>query len=391
MGKIKAYNEEWLRNIAIQENAQKWNKNHLISNEQLAAIQQQYPQGFYRPNIFIKIGLFLFTILGCSFSSGFIGLFLSSLLTNFPSLWIAAISIVCGITFWIILENLIKQRKVLYAGVDNALLYSTVTAAIITLFFWNIDHPLLEIWLYCLIVLPIFILATLRYAEALVSITAYLLVLAIVVLLLMKIPIGKLILPFVVMIFAGISYWVTQKLIKQDKYFYYHSVLDLIEVLALSLFYFGGNYLIVREGNALINQLPSQQITFAPLFYFFSIGIPVLYIFFGLKRQDRKLLIIGLIAMAFSISTYRTYFSVLPIEWALTLGGFALIIVSIALIKYLHTPKHGITYQPQLANENLNLESMIITQVINNAPAPSQNDPDFGGGQYGGGGAGSEY
>ena len=110
-----------------------------------------------------------------------------------------------------------------------------------------------------------------------------------------------------------------------------------------------------------------------------------------MKNHDRLLLLIGLLAVGFSIFTYRFYFSVLPVEIALTLGGVILIALAGGCIHYLRTTKNGLTSQPDDEPRGLNLESIIISEVMQNK-IPQQGDSfQFGGGDAGGGGAGGEY
>ena len=61
------------------------------------------------------------------------------------------------------------------------------------------------------------------------------------------------------------------------------------------------------------------------------------YISFGLRNRDRLMLILGLITLGFSIFTYKFYFSILPVEIALTVGGILLIALAGGLIHYLRT------------------------------------------------------
>jgi hypothetical protein len=105
--------------------------------------------------------------------------------------------------------------------------------------------------------------------------------------------------------------------------------------------------------------------------------------------KDRKLLIIGLLAVVFSIFTYRFYFSVLPIEWALTLGGILLIFGAILIIRYLRKPKFGISDEPTNEKSFGNISTLITAQILGKSPEPK--GINFGGGDFGGGGAGNEY
>jgi uncharacterized membrane protein YgcG len=389
---MKAYNTQWSVNDFIQNAAQKWFQRGSLKQEQYSAIKQEYNSDYNNPNIFLKIGLFVFTILAASFSGGLLSLFLLIPFEGNYNLGMILQSLFLGTAFVFVLEFLIKNNKLYHSGVDNALIYMALGAfcAAIFLIFQNAKLPT---WLILSFFLPFYIFTSIRYADVLVTISTYLLSLSIVVLISLEFAWGKILLPFIVMIFSIIAYFFHKKMTKRDDYLYYEKCLDIFKILALVTLYLGGNYLIVREGNARINNIydVSPQIAFAPMFYFFTAIIPIFYIFFGLKNRDRLLLVIGLLATGFSIFTYRFYFSILPVEIALTLGGVLLIALAGLCIHYLRNPKYGITSEPDNERKGLNLESIIMSQVIQ-SKIPQQGDTfQFGGGDAGGGGAGGEY
>lgn len=390
---MKAYNTQWSENDFIQNIAHKWFKQGFLKQEQYANIKKEYHSDYNNPNIFLKIGLFIFTILAASFSVGIASLFL---LIPFEQNYTIGLILQCiflGTAFTFILNYLIKNNRLYHSGVDNALLYMAL-GAFCTAIFLIFENTKLPTWLMLSFCLPFFVIATIKYAHVLVTIATYLLSLAIIVFLSLEFSLGKTLLPFIIMICSTIAYFITKKLSKRSDYSYYEKCVEVLKMLALITLYLGGNYLIVREANAQINHLPdpvSPQIAFAPMFYFFTIIIPVVYIFFGLKNHDRLLLLIGLLAVGFSIFTYRFYFSVLPVEIALTLGGVTLIALAGGCIHYLRTTKNGLTSQPDDEPRGLNLESIIISEVMQNK-IPQQGDTfQFGGGDAGGGGAGGEY
>ena len=390
---MKAYNSQWTINDFIQNSAQKWFQKGFLKQEQYLNIKKEHHSDYNNPNIFLKIGLFVFTILAATFLGGLFALFFTVPFENHPQLGFIIGSIMFGVGFIFILEFLIKNNKLYHSGLDNALIYMAL-GAFCTVIFMIFENAKLPTWLMVSLYLPFFIAASIRYADILVTIVTYLLSLTIVVLISLEFAWGKTFLPFIIMIFSVIAYFFNKKLSQRDDYLYYESCLNTFKTLALITLYLGGNYLIVREGNAQINHLTdliTPQIAFAPMFYFFTIIIPFAYIFFGLKNHYRLLLIIGLLATVFSIFTYRFYFSIPPVEIDLTLGGGLLIAIAGMCIHYLRTSKHGITSEPDNESKGLNLESIIISQVIQ-SKIPQQGDTfQFGGGDADGGGAGGEY
>lgn len=378
----KAYNETWVENLHVQYKSAHWKSKNLLTGDQEQQVYALFPEKFYRPGIFVKIGLFLFGVVACSFFVGFLSLFIYD---TGSELGFSTLSLICCACFVFVLEYLIKTKHLFHSGVDNALLYAAVTAALVPVFLLFENAPL---WIYCMVALAIIIPATLRYADLLGPIAIFGLIFTILTDLMMKFSLGKALLPFAVMLLSGMIYLLARK----NKDNYYRECRQILEVLSLVTFYLGGNYLVVRELNALISGLNASvapQIAFAPLFYFFTFGIPVLYILGGLKRADRVLFIVGLLAIAFSAYTYVNYFSPLTASQELVLAGTLMIVASVGLIKYLHTPKHGISDEQNRKNSLENLQAVIAAQELGVTPA----NPglEFGGGAFGGGGAGEVY
>ena len=100
-----------------------------------------------------------------------------------------------------------------------------------------------------------------------------------------------------------------------------------------------------------------------------------------------------LLAVA-TVFTIRYYYSIMPVEQVMTAGGMLLVISAYLIIKYLNTPKFGITdkehaFEPSL--DSLQVEALVITETFQQVPAPRDEAFKFGGGSSGGGGATGEY
>jgi len=377
----KAYNEFWVNNLAIQQISEQWHFKNLITAEQLESVKTDFPVEFYRPGLFVKIGLFIFACIACSFFSGFISLFI----LDAGEKAFALVSIVCCICFTLFLEFLIKDRKLFHSGVDNALLYSAFGASVIP-FFLLFNN--MQVWQYCVLALVILTVAMIRYADLFVVICAYCVVFTLLANLMMKFALGKALLPFAIIALSVVIFYSATKI----RSTYYADCKKVVKVLSLVTLYLGGNYFIVREGNAMLGDLPyllSPQIPFAPIFYIFSTIIPLVYIFFGLKMKDRILLLVGLFALGFSIFTYRYYFGFLTLAQGLAVSGAFMVILSIICIRFLKETRFGITDEPDSERKIANLEALIAAQYL--GQAPQEHGLEFGGGNFSGAGAGSDY
>ncbi|OIV41033.1 hypothetical protein [Flavobacterium johnsoniae] len=210
--------------------------------------------------------------------------------------------------------------------------------------------------------------------------------------------IGKTILPFVVMLVSAGFYFFTKNKIKNLREVYYYSGLLLAKSFCLVLFYLSCNYLVVRELSSEllgIDVQPGQDIPFAYFFYAFTFVVPVLYLVQALKTKDRILLWISFAAIAFTIFTIRFYYSVLPIEVALTLGGLVMFGIAFFSIQKLKNKESGLTFKPgRINNSNaiLNAETLIVASALGMKPEVKTDSPmDFGGGGFSGGGSSGNF
>ncbi|UWY26748.1 hypothetical protein N4T20_13575 [Flavobacterium sp. TR2] len=206
--------------------------------------------------------------------------------------------------------------------------------------------------------------------------------------------IGKAILPFVAMIFAGAFYFLTKKIMNRLTENYYYNGLLLANSFCLVLFYLSCNYLVVRELSAALlgaEVKPGTDIPFAFFFYAFTFIVPIVYLVQALKTKDRIMLWISFLAIAFSIYTIRFYHSVLPIEVALTLGGAVLFAIAYFSIRKLKEKESGLTFKPDRINHSdslLNAEALVVASTFGMKPEVKTDSPmEFGGGGFSGGGS----
>lgn len=206
--------------------------------------------------------------------------------------------------------------------------------------------------------------------------------------------VGKAILPFVAMIFAGAFYFLTKKIMNRLTEHYYYNGLLLANSFCLVLFYLSCNYLVVRELSAALlgaQVKPGTDIPFAFFFYAFTFIVPIVYLVQALKTKDRIMLWISFLAIAFSIYTIRFYHSVLPIEVALTLGGAVLFAIAYFSIRKLKEKESGLTFKPDRINHSdslLNAEALVVASTFGMKPEVKTDSPiEFGGGGFSGGGS----
>lgn len=210
--------------------------------------------------------------------------------------------------------------------------------------------------------------------------------------------IGTAFLPFV-MLFVAIGLFLGyRKLSTNPNARLYENSLGVVKACSIILAYLSVNYLVVRElSEELMNitVAPGEDIPFAFLFYIFTFAIPAAYLVYSIKMKDRMLFILGLLAVAFTVFTIRFYYSVMPIEIALVLGGIVVFGATYFFIRKIRHNDTGITFKPDRYTDSealsyaqaiiANSHSHIRTVTTAESPMP------FGGGGFSGGGAGENY
>jgi len=386
-----AYNTKWLDNLIVQNEANSASEKGCISKEENATIQQQYPVGFYMPNPFVRIGLFILTVIIAFFSFGLISLlFISGGNEN-----LGFLSIFFGVITYIMLEIMVRSKNHYKSGVDDALMWMAAAFIITGLnFIGNLTSVNNAI-----IVFIIAFYFTVRFVNTIIAAVAFLSLLAIVFLSYLKLgPVAKATTPFLLMLITSMLYFYFKKQLGMKQWKYYTNCFTIIIIAALVCFFLEGNYFVVREtSNNMfnLNLKEGESIPYGWIFWLLTFFIPILYIFQGLKAKDKIVLRIGALLIVGIVFTFRFYYHVVSTEIAMTTGGVILIILAYALTKYLALPKHGFTAQLSSDKhfmDSFNIEAIVIAETYVAPPvAPTQDNTLFGGGSGGGGGASGNY
>lgn len=384
------YDKKKLQNEVLADEADTLYKGGFISKDQKKLIEKELPVFKNQSNILVRIGFFLLGSLLYSSICGMVSLFgLHSEHIYFQICFYLFAAIGFGGS------ELLGRQHYHSHGLDDAFILGTIlnlgiavaittegyemiialVVAIAALFMFLRYLHVLSMLVFCISVTAFLFFGMFEFGET-----------------------GKAILPFTAMIFAGVLYIVTKKMIDKLNENYYYNGLLLANSFCLVLFYFSCNYLVVRELSAELLGIDVKQgtdIPFAFFFYAFTVIVPIVYLVQALKTKDRIMLWLSFLAIAFSIYTIRFYYSVLPIETALTLGGIALFFVAYFSIKKLKEKESGLTFKPDRINHSdtfLNAEALVVASTFGMKPEVKTVSPmEFGDGGFSGGGSGGSY
>ena len=401
MDKFIVYPRQIFDDVSVKETAEKWQKYGLIESESLKAIEAKHPLGFYSPGLFTRIGIFIFTWIGYSAAGGLFTLLFSGIIDQMTTqIAISFFLLIHTVIIFTILEFVIRDRKAYKSGIDDALLYAglgLLLGFIHTVLFDSADFSTGSMLVMAIIAFIVLTAAAIRYVDRLVSACAYFSLLAIVFLSLSVTgQIGKMLMSFALMLVAATTYFYVKKLKTKHEARFWFDSLWLIELLSLLVFYMVGNYFVVRSlSEEMFNMhlTAGEDIPLAFIFYIFTAVLPIIYVWKGLEKKDRTLLVSGLILVGISVLTFKYYFSLGHPEISLTVAGVVMILISYFATPYFRTPKFGVTYAEDKAIEKslLNFESVVIGQTMNAGTHSAHNGFQFGGGKSGGAGADGEF
>lgn len=210
--------------------------------------------------------------------------------------------------------------------------------------------------------------------------------------------IDALYLPFIGLVIAIAMYAFYHSIHKKPEAYFYQSSLQIVQVFSLVLGYASVNYFVVRELSVELMGIvvdAQHDIPFAAIFYLLTFAIPVFYLVYALKAKSREMLIVGILALACSVLTIWHYYSVVPVEVALLLGGIVLFGISYGCIRKLKHKESGITFErDRFSDKNalLYAQAVIVNSQVNVKPASiDHGDMPFGGGGFSGGGSSETY
>jgi hypothetical protein len=385
-----AYNSDWLENLFVVKEAKQWLSGHVISLEQFRKISIEKTTGFYHPNFMIRLLLFMASIVAIGGITGLVALIIQP--DDEDS--IALLMVVYGIASFISLDRILVNRLAHYkSGVTEAVLYHSAIFLIGGIAVMSeADNYVLGFTF-----LLVFAFSAFRYLD-LVSTAMGFCALAYLV--------------FQALYDAGA--WMQQAIpllfivLFTPLYFYFRRLkgavhaeqwlhcLVLLEALSLVTIYAAGNYLVVRELSTEMLYVyleDGQDIPLAYVFYALTVVVPLTYLIAGIRLKDVVLLRVSLILLAFSVFTFKYYYSTGHHEITFTIGGAILIATVLFLFRFLKTPRNGYTADNLMKEKwaAANPEAFVISQTMggNKVEAPEGFKGEGGG--FGGGGASATY
>ncbi len=385
-----SYNRSEITKNFIMDLAGKIYPARLINEQQFSRITEEFKPGLYTPSFFLRMGLFIFSIILINAAFGLLITLLTFLMDNEKTIGVLMI-LTSGIFVWL-LEYFIREKRHYRSGIDDCLLYYAVgffTAGVILV--TNLFEPLQ----IAFIALPVFAFASWRYHDSLLGALAFICLYVCFFLFFKDYTYGRLYMPFIFMSLSIALLVYFDALLKKDSLFYLDHVLKVLKAGSLFMLYASLNYFVVREGNLLLNGFDGTaligDIPLAGVFLFATCMIPVIYIVWGLKTNDRLVLWTGLIILIVTLLTLKYRFNSIEYKYMMTVSGLVLVTGSWLAIRYLKRHTNHFTFEKEgfaEAEGLMNAEALVISQTLGDPGTEIPETTRFGGGSFGGGGAG---
>lgn len=363
-----AYNKDWLYKLYVREQAHEALHEGAINEDVHARICEWATTGFYTPNIYARIGLavatFLAVLVGWSFFAYFF-----SLTTNYSKVFntlAPILLVVTSVICYAIAVSYIKNNDFYNAGTDNMLVWLAailLPAGIYWLCRGNIPGPVV-----CVMLLATTLFSALRFADMLMSVLAFLSLLAFIYFLCGKAgAVGQGIASFAIMGVSGVVYYLLMPAERLQPLF--RNCFYYVRLVALLTLYAAGNYYIVCKAATGFSSYAEATITggLGIFFWVCTFGIPLVYLAIGIRKRELMLMRTGALLLVAGVLTFRQYHSVLPAEIALSVGGIICIVIAYWLLNYLENGRAGFTAQKGFAGyDKKAIELLLEDRLLNN-------------------------
>ncbi len=336
-----AYHPYWLEAWSMIRDAERLARSRMITDEQLKIIRAAFMNPLYVPRTPERMALYLLTCIAVA-AMFFIGVhaFPGELGEATP-----AHSLLTGLLCIVVLEVLLRVKKPFRAGVDDALLH--LGLALILVGTDRLMREMLPASAFlgtALIALPLLIIAAIRYVDRLAAAAAFVGLLLAAYLMYDTVG-GRYPLPLVLMGLSAAVYAWQRNAHARHTLLPWADCLTWLGILSLMSFYLAGNTFVLQHILGVAGF--DRAVTFAGLAsvsYVFTLCVPILYVVAGLIVRDRMLLRVGLVVEGLTLATTRYYYQSVPLEHALIILGFTLILFSVATMHILRPKKTGFTF-----------------------------------------------
>lgn len=385
------YKKQDILNLEFQDTAKAAMEAGLISKEENTAIQKAYPATLYIPNLFLRIGLGILTLIISLAVLGVVFLEIKS--GNSYS----GIFFFVGAILLVALEIAIHVKGIYQGGIDDVLLHTGIVFILSSIAVRDSTNPALGQAVLSLVACILYLLAFLRYLDRLAIVGAF----AGITVLLHAVIIGLLHWPLLVLlsitaIVIAELYLLIGYLLKKQELVNYHPGFRLSKYLLViggyacfHLWVAENLYAEYPRGNNLGHPHSGMLL----VYWSWTILYPVFVVILGIRKRSRPWIRLGIGLLLSLLLFLQWHEHPMPDELAALIIGLLLIITAYFVIKYLKINDSIFNDRP--GRDSAGLDALLPAILLGTIEPAGSNTPQsstqFGGGSFGGGGAGGEF
>lgn len=386
-----AYNKKDILNREYRDAAKAAMKAGLLTEQENTIVQNTYPVSLYTPNLFLRLGLGILTLI---ISLALLGLILleSSSGNNYLGVifFVGAISLVA-------LEVAIYTKKTFQSGIDDVLLHSGIAYILCSIGLRDSTNPALGEAVLSLLACVLYLFAFIRYLDRLAivfSVAGLAVFLYAVSIELLHWPLWSF-LCITALAMTGL-FLLVSRIRNNRKLAVYRPGLQLLRYVLMICCY-GCFHLAAVE--SLYTEYPGKNEMGSPasamkIFYWsWTIIFPILVLVRAIRQRARPWIRISIGLLLSLLVFIQVHEHAIPDELAAFIIGLVLVILAYFIIKYLKTNDSVFNDRPGADSTGLNslVPVLLISSLQSATPNQAQNHTQFGGGSFGGGGAEGEF
>lgn len=386
-----AYSRHELTRLEIRSVVQDASSQDLITMEESMAILMKYPSRFYSPNIYIRIGLGLLTMLCISSISSIFGMLL-----DFRNAEI--IQLLTALGCFGLLEYFIQSKHYYRSGIDDVLLHTGISCLLIFIGLQTENHGRANSIILSLSAIACYTFAALRYLDRLALIGALVSIAFFSFSIWENSPPEIALYPCwtLALILSAIAVIAHKQKNRKGANFHRH-LLTLLENLA-ALGAYASLHIItidtVLTENTRTNAANALNPAAAILYWTWTLAIPALLIWYALRKRESLSIRLSLLAILSVFYAQHQFYPLFEHELAAVIYGLLLMLAGWMAILYLKPENSAYSFrhggdEGDLPGQNTFLVVAGFADAGQKAPATT--DTSFGGGGFGGAGTGSEF
>lgn len=386
-----AYPKTLLELRAMRSLVQQAADRKLITPPETENILKAYPDGSYSPGLFPRIGFGLLTLIASLATAGLI-----ALVSDFKNQ--AFLSGLMVLISFLLLEYFVRTKKHFHSGVDDVLLHTGILYLL-----WLFDslglfpYQVNDVLLFGLAA-ALYAFAAIRYIDRL---AAGLIPLALGMMLLNAfdtvITVTPLPFYFVAAIVMTLIFIISLRLRKLPLAAYHQDCFQWLEISAIIACYASLHYhtLQINYFSTTDPKAGAKALINGGVLGYFSLAwticFPIVLLWVGLKQKRRDWIRLGIIGLLSLAWFKHYYFPVFSSEITLILCGTAITISAALLISYLRKAKGSFTDDAESNDHGLQVIGPLAGWLTLPQGGQASSETRFGGGNFGGAGAGSEF